>query len=93
MKTLSQHIKESIEKDELNFKIDTWLSSRPDEQELWDNACKSWKETRQVDNDAIHNFMNGTDVRAFIDFMNDNVTSNDIHPDDFETIKKIITNL
>ena len=37
--------------------------------------------------------MDGTDVRGFVDFMNDEVSNDGVHPDDFETIKKIITNL
>ena len=93
MKGLREYIKESLEKDELSYKVNTWLQSRPQERELWDNACKSWKETRQTDNDAIRKFMDGTDVRGFVDFMNDEVSNDGVHPDDFETIKKIITNL
>ncbi len=93
MKDLKEYIKESLEKDELNYKVNTWLQSRPEEKKLWDNACKSWIETRQADDDAIRSFMDGTDVRGFVDFMNDTVNNDGVHSDDFETIKKIITNL
>ena len=89
MKKLTLYIKESSE---YSYKINTWMHSKPEEQKLWDNACKSWKETRQIDDVAIQDFMNGTDVRGFVDFMNDNINDNNIHSDDFDVIKKIIMN-
>lgn len=93
MRKLNEYIKEALSQDELNYKLNTWLQSRPDEQSLWDDACKSWKETRQVDDDAVKRFMDGTDVRSFVDFMNDSVNNDGIHSDDFSVIKKIITNI
>lgn len=89
MKKLTSYIKESSE---YAYKLNTWMRSKPEEQKLWDNACKSWKETRQIDDSAVQDFMNNTDVRGFVDFMNDNVNNNNIHSDDFDVIKKIIMN-
>ena len=92
MKQLSQYINESIEKGELEFKVNMWLRARPGEQDLWDNACKSWKETRQADDSAIQKFMDHTDVRAFVDFLNGSVNDN-VNLDGFDVVKKTIMNL
>lgn len=92
MKTLLQYIDESIEKGELEYKVNTWLRARPGEQDLWNNACKSWKDTRQTDDSAIQQFMDHTDVRAFVDFLNDSVNDNNVC-DGFDIIKKTIMNL
>lgn len=92
MKLLSQYINESIEKGELEFKVNTWLRARPGEQELWDDACRSWKETRQTDDSAIQKFIDNTDARAFVDFLNDSV-NDDVNLDGFDIVKKTIMNL
>lgn len=92
MKLLSQYINESIEKGELEFKVNTWLRARPGEQELWDDACRSWKETRQTDDSAIQKFIDNTDARAFVDFLNDSV-NDDANLDGFDIVKKTIMNL
>lgn len=93
MKSLKQCIIESLSQEDMYYKLSVWMDRHPEEQKLWDDACRSWKATRQTDDDAIQKFMNGTDVRAFVDFMNDDKDSDGkVHSDDFETIKKIVTN-
>lgn len=93
MKRLNEFIREELEIDLLQYKINVWLRQHPDESSLWDNACQSWQTTRQIDDDAVQQFANGTDVRAFVDFMNDSINDTDVHADDISIIKKIITNL
>ncbi len=93
MKQLSSFINEELEKDLLQYKVNVWLRQHPEETSLWDNACQSWQTTRQIDDDAVQQFVNGTDIRAFVDFMNDNINDADVHADDISIIKKIITNL
>lgn len=93
MKQLNKFISEELEKDLLQYKVNVWLRQHPDELSLWDNACQSWQTTRQIDDNAVQQFANGTDVRAFVDFMNDSINDTDVHADDISIIKKIITNL
>ena len=93
MRSLIDYIKESLDRDELQFKLDTWMRARPEENKYWEEACKSWNERRQLDNDAVKRFMDNTDVRGFVDFMNAEVSTDGVHSDDFETIRNIITNL
>ena len=93
MKELYDYIKESLIQDELNYKLNTWLKAYPNEQHYWYRACKSWNDTHQFDDDAVRDFMAHTDIRGFIDFMNGEVSSDEIHSDDFDIVKKIISNL
>lgn len=93
MKELNKFIHEELEKDLLQYKINVWLRQHPDESSLWDNACQLWQTTRQIDDDAVQQFVDGTDVRAFIDFMDDSIDDTNVHADDISIIKKIITNL
>lgn len=94
MKTLQQYISEELDRDSLGFKVDCWLRSRPAERELWDAACRPYRETRQFNDEAIQAFIDATDVRAFVDFLDSDVASNDgVSSDDFSVIKKTIENL
>lgn len=93
MKELNKFIHEELEKDLLQYKINVWLRQHPDESSLWNNACHLWQTTRQIDDGAVQQFVDGTDVRAFIDFMDDSIDDTNVHADDISIIKKIITNL
>lgn len=93
MKHINDVIAEELQRGDMQYKLSVWLRSKPEEQQLWDGACKKWNDMRQIDNDAVQRFIDGTDIRGFIGFMDSDVEGTTVHSDDFETVKKIIMNL
>ena len=91
MKTLVDFINEELRNtDDIKWKVDSWMSRRPEEKQAFDAALKTWKETHQLDNELIDDFCNKTNVASFINFIIDDVRGVNSHDNDFEVVKNII---
>lgn len=93
MKQLKQYIKEAIDVENINYKIDTWMaSSQAIERDAFNSVVSIYKNTHTMDDKLLDDFMSKTDVRGFLDFMSDTV-ERDNFEDDRTTIKHIIQNM
>ena len=93
MKSLERFIKEELNLQTAQWKIDRWLGDRKEERQAWENACKQWAETHQFDDSALQAYMDKYDYRGMVDFlMDDASTGVTTHEDDFNILKNVIKN-
>ena len=93
MKDLTQYLKESLEVETMSAKAASWLSSRPDEAEPWNNAVSAFQSTHQHDDASIQQFIEKTDIKGFMQFLQDDINADVSGLDPAQTIKQIISNL
>ena len=93
MKSLKDKILESLEVETMATKAKTWLRDRPDEAQYWKQAVNKFCTTHQHDDEAISQFINTTDIKGFMQFMQDDVSTDVSSMDPTQTIKQIISNI
>lgn len=90
---LKTYIKEAIDVENISYKVNTWMASSQDiEREAFNNVLNKYQTTHQLDDSLLDDFMSKTDVRGFLDFINDNV-ERDSFEDERTTLKHIIQNI
>ena len=92
MKDLAQFIKEQLEVNTLQDKMGVWLLQHPEEQVVWAKACGSYDETHQYDEVALQQFIEMTDIKALLQFLQDDKDADISGIDVTDTMKKIISN-
>lgn len=94
MKSLTNYIKEAIDVENLQYKVNTWMASSQDdnERDSFNAVVTQYQSTHQMSDELVDKFMSHTNVRGFLDFMSDTV-ERDNFEDDRSTIIKIIQNL
>ena len=93
MKSLKDVIIESLEVETMSAKTRSWLSSHPDEAVYWNNAVSAFQSTHQHDVPSILKFIETTDIKGFMQFMQDDVNADVFGLDPEQTIKQIISNI
>lgn len=90
---LKTYIKEAIDVENISYKVNTWMASSQDiEREAFNNVLNKYQTTHQLDDSLLDDFMSKTDVRGFLDFINDNV-ERDSFEDERTAIKHVIQNI
>ena len=92
MKGLTEYIREQLEVETIDDKMGIWLLRHPEEQELWAKVCGSYDETHQYDEIALQKFIEMTDIKALLQFLQDDKEVDISGIDVSDTMKKIIAN-
>ena len=92
MKDLSQFIREQLEVETIDDKMQVWLLQHPEEQALWAKVCGSYDETHQYDEISLQQFVEMTDIKALLQFLQDDKEVDISGIDVSDTMKKIIAN-
>lgn len=92
MKGLSQYIREQLETETISDKFDYWFIGHQDQALLWKKLCDEFDRTHQYDANYLQDFLNDKDIKAFLQFMQDDINANIDGVSPEETIKQIIAN-
>ena len=90
-------INETLNTNNIQYKINTWFYNNPDQQDNWNNIINQTKINHgNLSEDVINNyFLNFKHVKNFIDYLTDNVFGNEINDyhDTFKIIIKYISTI
>lgn len=79
MKDLSYYIKESIDIDNMRYKVDSWFQSDSNGLSNFDSFCSKCREQHRVDNDELETFYNSFNrSKEFVDYINDNIEGDEV---------------
>lgn len=79
MKSITTFLTEAIDTENLRYKIQTWYADDVEGKESFNNYINKCKEEHRVNPESFSSYydefesLNKTGVKAFVDFVNDNV--------------------
>ena len=92
MKDLPTFLREQLEVDTINDKMQVWLLQHPEEQIVWAKACDTFEKNGHIIDDEVKAFIEMTDIKSLLQFLQDDVNTDVSSIDPMQELKKIIMN-
>lgn len=74
MKDLSKYIKESVDVENIKFKVSSWFRNNEIGRADFEDFCKKCTEQHRIDLESLDNYYNSfNNKKEFVDFINDDV--------------------
>lgn len=72
---------ESLDVDNLIYKIDTWFANNVDEKTSFDNMIQQFKKDNVVNKNVVNDYINNSKIKVknFVDYLSDNIYDNEIN--------------